>query len=89
MRRRCVWHSGQSEGSAGQRHGEDCPEAFSGKTLIYKVKKEQPATEKQKQGLRDLVKYHKIDILVQIDALSRNEVSRIKDKIISQYGRLS
>lgn len=71
-----------------QRHGEDCPEAFSGKPLIYKVKKEQPATEKQKQDLRDLVKYHKIDILVQIDALSRNEASRIKDKIISQYGRL-
>lgn len=72
-----------------ESHGTDCPEAFSGKPLIYKVKKEQPASEKQKQDLRDLVKYHKINILVQIDTLSRNEASRIKDKIISQYGRLS
>lgn len=68
-------------------HGTDCPEAFLGKPLIYKVKKEQPASEKQKQDLRDLLKYHKINVLVQIDALSRNEASRMKDKIISQYGR--
>jgi len=70
------------------RHGRECPEAFSGKPLIYKVKKEQPASEKQKQDLRYLLKYHKIDVLVQIDSLSRSEASRLRDKIISQYGRI-
>ena len=62
---------------------------FDAKTLVYKVKKEQPATKRQKEGLRELIKYHKIDITVQIDYLSRSEVSRMTDKIISQYGRIT
>lgn len=71
-----------------QNHGTAAPEAFKSQNLIYKVKKEQPATKRQKEGLRELLKYHKIDITVQIDYLTRNEVSRWKDKIISQYGRI-
>lgn len=63
-------------------------EAFSSKTLIYKAKKEQPASKRQKEHLRELIKYHKICLTVQIDYLSRNEISRITDKIISQYGRM-
>lgn len=62
---------------------------FSLKPLIYKVKKEQPASKKQKEDLRYLLKYHKIKIPVQIDYLSRNETSRITDQIISQYGRIN
>lgn len=61
---------------------------FEPKPLIYKVKREQPASEKQKQDLQELVKYHRIELPVQIDHLSRSEASRIKDKIISQYGRI-
>lgn len=69
------------------KYGSERPEVFRGTPLIYKVKKEQPASKRQKEDLRDLLKYHRIDVLVQIDDLSRNEVSRLKDKIISQYGR--
>lgn len=69
-------------------YGESEPEAFTPKPLIYKAKREQPASKKQKEDLRYLLKYHKIDLPVQIDYLSRNEISRIKDKIISQYGRI-
>lgn len=69
-------------------YGQAQPEAFLPKPLIYKAKREQPASKKQKEDLRYLLKYHKIDLPVQIDYLSRNEVSRIKDKIISQYGRI-
>ena len=69
-------------------YGESEPEVFAAKPLIYKVKREQPASEKQKQGLRDLLKYHKIDLPLQIDSLSRSEISRIRDKLISQYGRI-
>ena len=58
------------------------------KPMIYKVKKEQPATKKQKEDLRYLLKYHKIDVPVEIDHLSRNEVSRLQDQIIFQYGRI-
>lgn len=68
---------------AGER-----PEVFAASPLIYKVKKEQPASKIQKEGLRELLKYHRINLSVQIDSLSRNEVSRIRDQIISQYGRI-
>ena len=70
-------------------HFQEAPEAFAAKPLIYKVKKEQPASKMQKEVLRELVKYHRINLSVQIDSLSRNEVSRITDKIISQYGRMT
>lgn len=69
-------------------HADADAEAFSPKPLLYKVKREQAASKKQKEDLRYLLKYHKIDLPVQIDSLSRNEISRIKDKIISQYGRI-
>lgn len=71
-----------------KQYGKDKPEVFEPKSFIYKVKKEQPATKRQKEGLRELLKYHRIDITVQIDHLSRNEVSRMTDKIISKYGRI-
>lgn len=63
-------------------------EVFKAKTMNYKVKKEQKATKKQKEDLRYLIKYHKIDVPVEIDYLSRNEVSRLTDQIISKYGRI-
>ena len=71
-----------------KRYQNDNLEAFEPKSLIYKVKKEQPATKRQKEVLRDLIKYHKICVTVQIEYMSRNEVSRMTDKIISQYGRI-
>lgn len=71
------------------RYFQETPEAFSGSPLIYKIKKEQPASKLQKEVLRELVKYHRINLSVQIDSLSRNEVSRITDRIISQYGRMT
>lgn len=70
------------------QHFQTNPEAFFGRPLIYKVKKEQPATKNQKEGLRELIKYHKINLSVQIEYLTRNEASRMTDKIISQYGRI-
>lgn len=70
------------------RHQTEPQEEFTPFPLIYKVKREQPASKKQKEDLRYLIKYHKIDLPVQIDCLSRNEISRITDKIILQYGRI-
>lgn len=71
-----------------KRHFSDRPEAFLEKILQYRVKREQPATKRQKEVLRDLTKYHKISLTVQIEDLSRNEASRMTDKIIAQYGRI-
>ena len=72
----------------GRLYGEADEQAFLPKTLIYKVKRQQPASKRQKEVLRELIKYHRIDITAQIDYLSRNEISRLTDKIISQYGRI-
>lgn len=71
-----------------KRHFQQMPELFSPNQLIYKVKREQPASKKQKEVLRELLKYHRINLSVQIDSLSRNEISRITDKIIAQHGRI-
>lgn len=60
---------------------------FIPKSLIYKAKKEQPATKRQKEYLQDLIKCHRIDVTVQIDSISRNEASRMIDQILTQYGR--
>lgn len=71
-----------------EQYGKEEPELFEPKPLIYNVKKEQPASKKQKEGLRELLKYHRISLSVQLDSLSRNEVSRITDQIILKYGRM-
>lgn len=70
------------------RHQESQSEWLKTERLIYKAKREQPASKKQKEDLRELIKYHRIEIPVEINHLSRNEISRITDKIILQYGRI-
>ena len=64
------------------------PEVFAPQPLIYKVKREQSASKKQKEVLRELLKYHRINLSAQIDSLSKNEISRLTDQIIAQHGRM-
>lgn len=71
------------------RCGGQEQELLAPKSLIYKAKRDQPATKRQKDYLRDLIKCHRIDITVQIDSMSRSEASRMIDQIISQYGRMA
>lgn len=63
-------------------------EAYKPAALIYKVKKESPITQMQKERLYKLINRHKLVIDYDIDKLTRNEASRMTDKIISVYGRL-
>lgn len=64
------------------------PGAFSPYPLIYKAKKQSPATSRQKNHLKELADYHKITLHVSWEALTKNEASRQIDKLISQYGRM-
>lgn len=64
------------------------PELFVAKPLIHKVKKQGPITPKQKDYLNDLIKYHKMEIGVEAESLTKNEASRLIDKIISTNGRI-
>ena len=60
---------------------------FAPKSLVYRPKRETPATKIQKNHLKELVDYHKIDIDVSWDTLTRSEASRLTDRLISRYGR--
>ncbi|MBQ9120536.1 MAG: 3'-5' exonuclease [Lachnospiraceae bacterium] len=55
--------------------------------LIYHEKKREPITPKQKKYLLDLVKYHKIEFMQEIDLLTKSEASRMIDKIILAHGQ--
>ncbi len=63
-------------------------EVFAPKELHYVVKKQGPITMAQKGYLNDLVKYHRIDLDVRIDSLTKNEASRMIDHIILNKGRI-
>lgn len=65
------------------------PEMFVPKPLIRTVKKQGPLTQSQKVYLNDLVKYHRIELDVKIDSLTKNEASRLIDRIISEHGRIT
>ena len=71
-----------------RRFGKERPELFTAKMLQYKAKKERTASKRQKEHLQDLLKYHRINLSVQIDSLSKNEISRLTDQIIAQHGRM-
>lgn len=71
-----------------ERFASQEPEAFLPKPLQYKVKKQGPITPRQKKYLKELAGWHKIDLPVEIDSLTRNEASRLTDKILSTYGRM-
>lgn len=71
-----------------EEFGERFPELFVTRQLIYQVKKESPATNAQKRHLKDLLKYHRIELDKDPDTLTKNEASRYIDRIILENGRL-
>jgi exonuclease, DNA polymerase III, epsilon subunit family len=76
-----------------EEFGEASEEIFQAKPLYYKVTKMQAITNKQKNYLLDLLKYHKINkqyILgeLSVDALTKSQASRMIDSIILNYGRI-
>lgn len=75
--------------------GETNAELFVPKEMQVKVKKEEPITQRQKNYLLDLLKYHKIQVEVffkekgtTIDELTKSQASKMIDGIILQYGRI-
>lgn len=55
--------------------------------LIYKVKKDSPATRLQKERLYRLLQLHKITAEYDIEGLTKSEASRYQDRILAEYGR--
>ena len=65
----------------------DDDKIFAPFQLVYQVKHESPASPRQKERLYKLIEKHKIVVDYDIDRLTRNEASRMTDKIILKYGR--
>ncbi|NLL78416.1 MAG: 3'-5' exonuclease [Clostridiales bacterium] len=62
---------------------------FAPVPLIYKVKRETPATKHQKERLRELILMHGLNVDYDIEKLTRNQASRYTDKLLEKYGRKS
>ena len=67
---------------------ETAPEEFTLYPLVYSAKKQSPIAKSQKAYLNDLLKYHRIEMNIRIEDMTRSEASRMIDKIILQYGRI-
>lgn len=68
--------------------GEEQEALFEEEVLRVKQKKIQPATNRQKEYLNELIKYHKISINSDLETLTRSEASRLIDRIILQHGQM-
>ena len=64
----------------------DEKDIFLPKQLQYKVKKERPATEKQKRYLMQLMQYHAISESIDLEQMTQREASKKIDNIILNYG---
>lgn len=71
-----------------EEFGEGQEELFEPAALEYKAKKRSPITPQQKKYLKDFAGYHKIELSVELETLTRNEASRLTDQLIFQYGRM-
>lgn len=70
-------------------YGNTYGELFVPESLHVKEKKVQPATNRQKEYLNELIKYHKISINSDVETLTRSEASRLIDRIILNHGQMS
>lgn len=71
-----------------ENYGQQETEAFRAIPLIYRAKKQSPATERQKRYLKELAEYHKISLDVDLESLTKSEASRRTDKLLAQYGKM-
>ncbi len=61
---------------------------FQPQQLIYKVKKDTPATKPQKEQLYRLIALHKLEVDYDVEKLSKSEASRTLDKMRASLGRI-
>lgn len=62
---------------------EDEDNIFLPGKLVFKVKKDTPATKPQKERLYRLIEQHKLILDADVEKLTRSEASRITDKILA------
>lgn len=72
-----------------EEFGEKEERLFVPRKMIYSAKKQSPITNSQKGYLNDLLKYHKIELNIHIEDMTKSEASRMIDEIILHYGRIT
>lgn len=71
-----------------ENYGADNEEVFVPHPLIYKAKKQTPATGRQLEYLKKYAAYHQIELPQHFEKLSRSEASRLTDQLMARYGRM-
>lgn len=71
-----------------ERFGETDAGAFVPHPLIYKAKKQTPATGRQIEYLKKYAAYYQIELPQSLDGLNRSEASRLTDRLIAKYGKM-
>lgn len=68
--------------------GETGAEAFVPRPLLYKAKKQTPATGRQIEYLKKYAAYYQIELPQSIEELNRSEASRLTDRLIAKHGKM-
>lgn len=71
-----------------KNYGEEDEEAFAPKPLLYKAKKQSPATPRQIRYLQELAACHNIELPRSLEGITRSEASRLTDQLILRYGKM-
>ena len=66
---------------------ENAPTYFEPRPLVYRAKKQSPATQRQIQRLKEYREKHQITDVINWETLTKSEASRIMDKYILVHGR--
>lgn len=71
-----------------ERSEEKQESLFDPRPLMYRPKKQSAITNSQKGYLKDLIKYHRIELEQELDSLTKSQASRLIDHIILNYGKI-
>lgn len=71
-----------------ERYEEEHAEDFLPKPLLYKVKKQTPATARQMKYLREYAAHYQIKLQDDLAEMTRSEASRLTDQLIARHGKL-
>ena len=71
-----------------ERYEEESAGDFMPKPLLYKAKKQTPATARQIKYLREYAAHYQIKLPENFPEMTRSEASRLTDRLIATYGKM-
>ena len=71
-----------------ERYEEESAGDFMPKPLLYKAKKQTPATVRQIKYLREYAAHYQIKLPENFPEMTRSEASRLTDRLIATYGKM-